>query len=125
MEPNLLALKIDAASVRLVQAGQDLHQRRLTGAVVADQPENLTAPYTQIDISQRDHGTEAHCDSLGPQHILDACSPVLPDVWRHDPTFPFPSRAKFEKTELTARPNDPCGLRMVAASSICGPAPNQ
>ena len=40
-EDALLAVDEDLARVRLVQAGQDVHQRRLAGAVLAQQAEHL------------------------------------------------------------------------------------
>src|ERR1700688_2322963 len=72
----------------------------------------------QVHAPQRDHGTEAHRDLLGPQHVFDAGRSVGPAIWRHGRTLPFPRRAKIEKTKRTAWPNDPRGPRMEVARSI-------
>src|SRR5271165_4703430 len=69
----------------------------------------------QVHAPQRDHGTEAHRDLLGPQHVLDAGRSA---IWPHERTLPFLRRAKIEKTKLTAWPNDPRGPRMEVARSI-------
>src|SRR4029077_16017173 len=71
----------------------------------------------QIHILQRDHGTEAHRDLLGPQHVLDAGQSVGPVIRRHE-RLPFLRCAKIEKTELPACPNDPRRPRMEVARSI-------
>jgi hypothetical protein len=43
-EPDLLAVQVDPAVVRLVQPRQYLDECGLSGAVVADQTEDLAAP---------------------------------------------------------------------------------
>src|ERR1700692_743807 len=72
----------------------------------------------QVHALQRDHGTEAHRDLLGPQHVLDAGRSVGPVIRRHERILPFLRRAKIEKTRLTAWPNGPRRLRMEVALSI-------
>src|SRR3546814_6050407 len=46
------------APVALIGAGEDLHQRRLAGRVVADQAEHLARHQPEVDLVQRPHGTE-------------------------------------------------------------------
>ena len=57
----------DPPGVRLVDAGQDLHQRRLAGAVLADQPDDLAAADLDRDVLQRMHAGEALVDALERQ----------------------------------------------------------
>src|SRR5271166_5946716 len=72
----------------------------------------------QVHAPQRDYGTEAHRDLLGPQHVLDAGRSVGPVIWRHERTLPLLRRAKNEKTKLMAWPNEPRGPCMEVARSI-------
>jgi hypothetical protein len=44
------------ARIRLAEGGQDFYQRRLAGAVLADQPVNLVCPQRQRDAAQGDAG---------------------------------------------------------------------
>ncbi len=44
VEVHRAAVELDGAAVGGVDAGQDLHQRRLAGAVLPDQPVNLAGP---------------------------------------------------------------------------------
>ena len=44
---------------RRVEAGQDFHQRRLAGAVVADQPDSLGRADREIDAVEGDNGSES------------------------------------------------------------------
>ena len=48
-----LAADEDLAAGRLDHAGEDLDQRRLAGAVVADQADHLAAVDVQIDAAKR------------------------------------------------------------------------
>ena len=48
-----LAADEDLAAGRLDHAGEDLDQRRLAGAVVADQPDDLAAVDVQADAAER------------------------------------------------------------------------
>ena len=54
----------DAAGGRLEHAGHDLDQRRLAGAVVADQADDLVAADGEIDVAQRLDGAEILLDAL-------------------------------------------------------------
>src|SRR5439155_1395992 len=59
----------DPAGVRLDVAGEDLDQRRLAGAVVADQAEHLALVEVQRDVDERRHGAEALRDVLDAQSL--------------------------------------------------------
>src|SRR4051812_34359901 len=61
-----LAVEHDRAGVGLVEAAEDLHQRRLARAVVAQQAEDLALLEAQVDLAQRRDRAEA----LG--HVLDS-----------------------------------------------------
>src|SRR5262249_23800656 len=52
------------SSARLIEAGEDLHQRRFAGAVVADDAEHLTAIELEIDPAQRRDGAEILEDAV-------------------------------------------------------------
>ena len=58
------------ARIGLIGAGQDLHQRRLAGAVLADQPEHLAATDFEVDIVQRDDARKALADAAHRQDRL-------------------------------------------------------
>jgi len=53
VEPHRGAVDLDRAGIRDHGAGQHLAQRRLAGAVVADQPQHLAAAQGQVDILER------------------------------------------------------------------------
>ena len=53
----------DLAGVALIGAGQDLHQRRLAGRVVADEAEDLAGIEHEVDVAQRLHGAERLLDA--------------------------------------------------------------
>ena len=59
-----LAVEADTAGIRSVHAGDDLHQRRFAGAVVADQPDDFAATHRKIDAMQDVHGAEALGDAI-------------------------------------------------------------
>ena len=69
LELHLLAEDEDLAGVGLVKAGQDLDQRRLAGAVVADQPEHLARSEVERDVLERCHHTEALADVLDADRV--------------------------------------------------------
>ena len=66
----LLAEERDRPGVGPVVAREDLHERRLAGAVVADQPEHLALAQVQADVAQRRHGAEALGQVLDAQHVV-------------------------------------------------------
>ena len=59
-----LAVDQDLALVRPVEAVEDVHQRRLPGAVLAEQGVNLAAAQVEVDLVVRDHAREALRDAL-------------------------------------------------------------
>ena len=58
------------ARVGVVVAREDLDERRLAGAVVADQPEHLALAQVQADVAQRRDRSEALGDVLDAQHVV-------------------------------------------------------
>src|SRR6187549_3588091 len=69
-ERHLLAVDEDRARVGLLEPADDLHQRRLAGPVVADQPKHLATPEVQGDVFERAHGPEPLRDVLDADHIV-------------------------------------------------------
>ena len=63
---DLLALDLDGAGVLLVDAGEDLHQRRLAGTVLADQRVDLSGAQLEPGVLQRLHAGEGLVDALHP-----------------------------------------------------------
>src|SRR5437764_3122422 len=59
---NRLPLIVEGATVGLVEAAQDLDQRRLPGAVVSYQAEHLAAMQLHADVDERGDGAEAFAD---------------------------------------------------------------
>ena len=50
-QPQLLAVERERAGIRPVGAGQNPHQRRLAGAVLADQPDHFVRPDLDGDVA--------------------------------------------------------------------------
>ena len=59
VEDDRLAVEDDLAAVRLVDPGEDLHQRALAGAVLPDEPEDFAGMDFEADVLQREHAGEA------------------------------------------------------------------
>ena len=59
LQPRRLARDQDPPGVRLVDPAQDLHQRRLARAVLADQPDDLAGPDLDRHALQRLHAGKA------------------------------------------------------------------
>ena len=57
-QPHLAALDLHRAIEFVMNAGDDLHQRRLAGPILADQPVNFAGLEREADIFQRQHATE-------------------------------------------------------------------
>src|SRR5690606_18629378 len=81
--PRVAAEQPDGAGVGAAQAGDEAQERRLPGAVGAEEPDELAVPHGQVDVVQGDGGPE------GAGHALDADR-----VWRlgalvggHDVSF--------------------------------------
>ena len=58
-EATLLAVDLDVALVGLVDAGQDLHQRRLARAVLTDQAVHLAGVQGQVRVGEHGVAEEA------------------------------------------------------------------
>ena len=52
------AVELDGAAVGPVDAGDEMHQRRLAGAVLADQRMDLAAPHLERDVVDGPHARE-------------------------------------------------------------------
>src|SRR5208283_2846601 len=65
-EANLLAVENDAPGIRNKRAREDLAQRRLAGAIVADEAEDLAGTQREIDPFERLDRTEGLADVLHP-----------------------------------------------------------
>jgi len=71
-DPHRLALDENLAGIRRIGAEQHIHQRRLAGAVLAQQPEDFTGRDAEVDSLVRLDGAEAlgdaaHFDEWGGQ----------------------------------------------------------
>src|SRR5260370_34096286 len=67
LERHLFAIEQDPAGVGRLEAAEDLQQRGLARAVVAEQAEDLTLVHMQVDVDQRGHRAEPLGDVLDPQ----------------------------------------------------------
>ena len=65
-----LALDPQRAGVGLLEASEDLDQRRLAGAVVAQQTQHLALAQVEADVAQGGGGAEALADMLDAQHVV-------------------------------------------------------
>ena len=64
---NRLPLQADGAAVHGIDAGENLHERGLAGAVFADQPQYFAAPDLQAHIAERLDTGKRLGDMLHPQ----------------------------------------------------------
>ena len=64
-EMDRLAVEDERALARRVEAGENLHQRRLAGAIVADDAQDLAGIDVEIHIAQRGDGAEIFVDAAG------------------------------------------------------------
>ena len=60
-------LKVDLALVDAIDAGEDLHEGRFAGAILADQPQYFAGMHLQADIIQRLHAWKRFVDLFHPQ----------------------------------------------------------
>ena len=67
-EVDLAPVDADRARVRPVDAGDDLDQRRLAGAVLAQQRMDLAGTDVEADVVQRPHAGERLAQALDRQH---------------------------------------------------------
>jgi hypothetical protein len=70
-----LVVEVDRPRVRLVVAREDLDQRRLAGAVVAEQAEHLAVLQAQVDVAERGDGAEPLGHALDAQDLTHVRSP--------------------------------------------------
>src|SRR5207244_13505340 len=66
---DLAPLERDRALVRPVEAAEHVHERRLAGAVRADQADDLAAAKLQRDLAQRLDALERPRDGGGPEGV--------------------------------------------------------
>ena len=66
---HFLAVDEDRPRIRPHEAGEDLDQRRLAGAVVADQSQHLALGQVQRDVDERRHHPEALRDVLDADRV--------------------------------------------------------
>ena len=59
MDPDLLAAELEGPRVGRPDAGDGLDQRRLAGAVVADEGDDLAGVDVEVDVLERLHRPEA------------------------------------------------------------------
>ena len=70
-----LPSKVMVPEARLMDAGEDLDQRRLAGAVVADQRDDLAGMDVEIDVGQRRDGAEILGDAAQAEDQLARARP--------------------------------------------------
>ena len=84
-ETDLAAIHHEGAGRRLVHAGDDLHERRLAGAVLADEAVDLARAQGEVDAPQGLDAAEALGDAL------------------HRDGGPRPSRLRFHAVSVRPR----------------------
>ena len=67
-EGDRLSVQQDLAGIRAVEPVEDVHQRRLAGAVLAEQRVHLAAPDVEVDVVVGDDARELLAD---PAHLED------------------------------------------------------
>ena len=65
---NLGAIYDELARIMRDHAGEDVHQRRFAGAVLAEQRMDLAGPDIEIDVVQRAHAWEGLAYAFGRQN---------------------------------------------------------
>src|SRR5690606_26298792 len=68
---DLPSVDEDASPVRLVDAGQDVHQRRLAGAVLAQKSMNLSRDEVEVQVLVGDDARKGLDDALEADDRLD------------------------------------------------------
>ena len=76
---DVAPLELDRALVGEVEAGEDVHERRLAGAVRADQADDLVAVQLERDVAERLHALERTRDAGGPER--GSGPPCLVRLW--------------------------------------------
>ena len=70
VEADALAVDEHVALVLLVEAAEDLDERALAGAVVADEPEHLAPAQDEVDAAEHDERAEALRHAADLEHGL-------------------------------------------------------
>ncbi len=71
-ELDLLALELERAGIRRIDAGDDFHQRRFAGAVFAHQRMDMAALETELHVVEREHAGKGFADVLDLEQIFGA-----------------------------------------------------
>ncbi len=127
---DLLALQPEGAGVGRVDAGDDLHQRRLAGAVLAHQRVDVAALQAERHVVERQHAGEGLADALDFEQVFGAGDgAALPDdlggrrtdgrhgapsrLFRRRPAFrgPAPTLSRFSPREGRRRAGRTARLR--------------
>jgi len=77
-EVHVLPAERDRAGVAFVDAREDLHERRLAGAVLADQPVHLAGVERESDAVQHGDAEERLLQALGHEHSLGVGDRIAP-----------------------------------------------
>ena len=64
---DVAAFELDRSLVREVEPGEDVHERRLAGAVRADEADDLVPVQLERDVAERLHAVEGTRDAGGPE----------------------------------------------------------
>src|SRR5690606_23389412 len=75
-DPHRCAVHEVLPRVRLLHPGENLDQRRLAGAVLAEEGVHLTRPDLELDAVERD---DARVALLDPSQLEDRCGPLAHD----------------------------------------------
>src|SRR5688572_6287970 len=68
-QPDVLAAQLERAGIRMIDAGNDLHERGFAGAILAHQGVHRAGPEPERDIIQRDDARKLLSDALDLQKI--------------------------------------------------------
>jgi hypothetical protein len=111
MWSGLPAEKVRFAAVDGVDAGENLHQRRLARAVLPDQPEHLAGAHVETDLLQRLHTGKGFADVFHPQQ----CALLIHARRAPCRTFNRHRRCGWFSTPRNGFANNRLGLRNCAS----------
>ena len=96
VELDRVPLDEDPARILAVEAAEDLHERALAAAVVADEPEHLAAPEMDVDAAQDDERAEPLRDPFCPKDDVRSvrCTEVARGCARRRPVGPHGAAAR-------------------------------
>jgi hypothetical protein len=69
MDHNALAVQVDLAGIRLVEAVENLHQRAFAGAILAQQGMDLPGPHLEVHVVVSQHAGKALDDAAHLQRL--------------------------------------------------------